>query len=537
MQRYIDDVPEVRPCITVGTHFFRVNNPDKKLTQAILSFNKNYNHIGPSAKKGPGGRIMYEVKNRFYSYIPVKEEYRYHIEQLDIFLELLENNGITPADVDLVEKFYKEAPKIEIKPREGFELRDYQKEIKSFILNKEVSQSRSRLASLPTGTGKTVIALNTITDLHCRIALTIPASYADKWKSDVLEQLDIEESDIYMVNSRTKLVKALSLAKDDAFYKVYIFNQETLASFYKEYESSWFSEFDEHYGSNPEDIFEKLGVGVTIIDEAHEAINMVFKLFTYMNVPLNIGLSGTFRTRDTFLLKIQKLIYPSEIRKNTVQMSKYIDFQATSYTFANIQRAKIRQTYNGAMYSQGAFEESIFKNKNKDILKNFLEMIDSYFVEDYLERKKDGEKCAIYASRIEMCEIIVAYLKHKHPGLDIRKYTGGDPYENAIEADIRVTTRGSCGTAIDIKRLISLITVDNVDSDVGNLQLLGRLRENKVSDTIPRFRQLYCANVPKHTAYQRNRHMIFSDRVATINYSRYPKPLDVGDNETLSDYR
>lgn len=535
--RYIDDVEIKKPSITIGTHFFSIKNPNEKINKVIINFNKNYTLIAPAVKRDKAGRVVYEVKARFYSTLIYNNEYRYHIEQLDSFLTCLEEVSVTPEDVDIIEKFYTDAPSIDIKAKEGWILRDYQEEVKKFLLDTSTSVSRSRLASLPTGTGKTVIALMSAVTLGKRIGIPVPAGYADKWKSDVLEQLDISEDDVYMVNSRSKLVKAISLAKEDTLCKVYIFNQETLASFYKEFESSEENSFKEMYGCHPEDIFETLKIGVTIIDETHEAINMVFKLFCYSNVPLNIGLSGTLRSRDPFFQKIQKLMYPMEIRYDKVKMAKYIEFMPTIYTYYNMDKLKLRTSFNGSMYSQAAYEQSIMKNKNKNVLKNFLKMIDHYFKEDYLDRKKEGERCAIYASRIEMCSLIVNYLKSKYPSLDIRKYTAEDPFENAVDADIRVTTRGSCGTAIDIKKLVSLITVDNVDSDVGNLQLLGRLRENKETDTVPRFRQLYCDKIPKHRQYQKNRHQIFSDRIVSCNYSRYGQPLDIPEGESFIDYR
>ena len=537
--RYIDDHEIKKPTLTIGTHFFRINDPNPKIIEVITNYARQYVQIGPSSKRNPGGKIKYEVKARFYRTSPIKNEYRFHIEQLDGLLTAFESAGISPSDIEVIEKQYTKAPECKVSVKEGWVLRDYQIDVKSFILNKAVSISRSRLASLPTGTGKTVIALGTVVDLDCRIGIPVPAGYTDKWKSDVLEQLDVSEEDIYMVTGRPALVKAIKKASEGIFYKVYIFSQETLASFYKEYETEYFKEFEEHYGVLPEDIFEKLGIGVTIIDETHESINMVFGMFTYMNVPLVIGLSGTLRSRDPFILKIQKLIFPATVRYEKVRMAKYISFLPTAYSFANIKACKLKLTYNGTMYSQAAYEESILKSKNPYLLKNFLKMIDTYFKEDFIDQKKDGERCAIYFSRVDMCELVTAFLKKKYPDMDIRKYTGEDPYENATEAEVRVTTRGSCGTAIDIKRLVSLITFDCVDSDVGNLQLLGRLRENKFSDTVPRFRQLYCQQIEKHAIYQRNRHEVFADRIKTVSYTRYTKPLDLDPlrAERLSDYR
>lgn len=545
--KYIDDVEVHKPTITVGTHFFRVNHAQGRIAQAISNYAQQFNQIGPSRERRPDGRPKFEVKARFYSFNPIKNEFRFHIEQLNDLLNAFERQNIGPLDIDIVSKEYTQGDVIDIEMKPGWTLRDYQVNVKDFILNKDISKSRSRLASLPTGTGKTVIALGTAIELKTRIAIPVPAGYGEKWVGDVLAQYNIDPSDTVLIGSGAKdpncpcekitLKKLLARVNGGNKYKCYVLSQETLASLYKAYETAYHAEFADEYGCEPEDLFEKLGTGVAIIDETHEAINMVFKMMMYMNIPLVIGLSGTLRSREQFILKIQSLMYPSEIRYDKVKMKRYIDFIATQYSFANISKCSIKTSAFGSnMYSQAIYEASVYKNKNKLILKNFLKMIDYYFKKDFLDRKKDNEKCAIYVARVELCSIIVAYLKKKYPDMDIRKYTGEDPFENAIESEVRVTTRGSCGTAIDIKGLVSLITFDCIDSDIGNLQLLGRLRENTKTDTIPRFRQLFCGSIPKHIAYQKTRHATVVDRVLSIRYERYGQPLDVPEEAGLNDY-
>lgn len=545
--KYIDDIEQLKPTITIGTHFFKINNAQGKIAESASKYAGQFNHMGLSREMGPNGRPKMEVKARFYTFIPLKNEFRFHIEQLNGLLDYFECSYIGPTDIDIVSKEYTKAPECTIKIKEGWILRDYQEAVKKFLLDTTISPSKSRLASLPTGTGKTVIGLSAAVALNCKIAIPVPAGYSDKWVGDVLEQLEVKPEEIMMIGSGSKpegaeykkvsVRKAIEIAKqEDCPYKVFVLSQETLASYYKEYEKSYFEGFEEHWGCHPEDLFETLGVGVAIIDETHEAINMVFRMMTYMNLPLVIGLSGTLRSREDFVIGIQKLMFPSEVRYDKVKMQKYIHFLPTSYQFANLHKNKIKISFGGNMYSQAAYEQSLYNNKNKLIFKNLLKMFDKYFKEDYLDRRKPGEKCAIYVSRVELCEILVKYLKFKYPTIDIRKYTSADPFENAIDSEVRVTTRGSCGTAIDIKKLVSIITFDNVDSDVGNLQLLGRLRENKETDTIPYFRQLYCASIPKHVGYQKTRHQLFSDRVANITYSRHNQPLDIEEGASLNDY-
>jgi superfamily II DNA or RNA helicase len=119
-----------------------------------------------------------------------------------------------------------------------------------------------------------------------------------------------------------------------------------------------------------------------------------------------------------------------------------------------------------------------------------------------------------------MCTEYTKVLKDRYPDLDVRRYVEDDPYENIIEADIRVTTVQSGGTAIDIPKLRVAIMTVSIDSPVSNLQALGRLRELKDRDV--KFYYLYCVQIPKQVQYHRNRKLLFEPKVASVVELHYP---------------
>ena len=93
-----------------------------------------------------------------------------------------------------------------------------------------------------------------------------------------------------------------------------------------------------------------------------------------------------------------------------------------------------------------------------------------------------------------------------------------DPYENAIEADIRVSTVLSGGTAIDIPNLRTALMTNSIQSPVSNLQALGRLRQLKDRDVT--FSYMVNFHIPKQVDYHNRKKELFADRAVSFKELR-----------------
>ena len=100
------------------------------------------------------------------------------------------------------------------------------------------------------------------------------------------------------------------------------------------------------------------------------------------------------------------------------------------------------------------------------------------------------------------------------------RYVEDDPYEHVIESDIRVSTLGSSGTAIDIPGLRCVILTISVRSIQSNEQVMGRLR--KLPDRDVKFYAWNAANVPKQVEYQKQRIELLRDKVLLTRHLVYP---------------
>ena len=363
-------------------------------------------------------------------------------------------------------------------------------------------------------THNTVIALAASSVLKTRTSIIVLPTFAEKWVSDRTGIVYVDPKEVLLVQGSKQLKKLIGVAQNyELDYKFIIISLRTIQSFYKAYEKyKDFIEEEEGYECLPEDLCEVLKIGSIIIDESHLNLHAVYKLLSYTNVPKVMALTATMLSNDSRIDRIQKFMFPKEIRFDGIKPAKYIKVYAIAYRFDNIQASRIRTNeYGSTVYSHTAFEKSIMRDYKTMV--GYMRLIDYIVNIGYIEKYIQGDKLAIYVASVSLCNELTKYLKAKHPQIDIRRYVEQDPYENVIDADIRITTILSAGTAIDIPNLRAIIMTNNVLSPISNIQTLGRLR--KLKDRDVKFYYLYCEQIPKHQQFHKKRMELFSDRVLT----------------------
>jgi superfamily II DNA or RNA helicase len=410
---------------------------------------------------------------------------------------------------------------IDVNMMPGWELRDYQVDVVDFIVNATPGDHRSRLVALPTGKGKTLCALYAISKIKTRTLLFILPTYIDRWADEIPKVLSITKKDILVIRGSGQLKSMLYSALDEELYaKFIVISIPTMKNYIKAYEQNPYNLDDEGYGCNPEQMCRVLGIGTVIIDETHQHLHGVYKILSYTHVPKVVALSATMVSDDPVIKKIQRTMFPSEIRYDSVSMDLYIKVYAVAYQFLDIHKSRIRTTEFGSNnYSHHAFEKSVIKNQ--DTLSNYLEMINKVVTVGYIEEYVTEDEMLIFASSLNMCRIICDHLRLRHPHLDINTFVESDPYTNLMDSDICVTTIGSAGTAHDIPNLRTVLLTTNIDSIQSNIQVLGRLRDLKTRDT--KFYYLYCEQITKQVRYHNKKVELFRDRAACIKHVKYPK--------------
>jgi superfamily II DNA or RNA helicase len=298
-----------------------------------------------------------------------------------------------------------------------------------------------------------------------------------------------------------------------------------MAVFYKDYEKQSGNIENTGYDITPTEFHNLLGIGLSVYDEVHKALNLVYKSISYSHTSLILGLSATMESLNTKVEDIQHLMFPNTIRFDEIKMKKYIELLSIKYEFMVFNPKRIRTTMFGSnMYNDIAFEHSICNNPS--LLKSYLEM--QFYIMRHLFKGgcdfyQPGDKAIVFASSVKMCTHLTEYLQEKYPELDIRRYAENDPYENLMEADVRVTTIKSGSTGHDIPGLTYCQMTSNIQSIVANKQARGRLRE--IVGRNLRFCYTYCGQVDRHVEYNKSRLKMFADGVKSIKELTIPFKL------------
>lgn len=503
--------------LTIYSHFFKLTHIQPRAEACIIRFCTRY-AIKQWVKENR--RNVLKVTKVFAVRTRNKKEYRFHIGQLEDFYKILRDDQILDSMYTVATKPLYTPTDITIAIRSGWVLRDYQQNAHDFILEESMDDNHSRLVAMATGTGKTATAIITTATFKKRTMIVVLAAYVDKWIEDINKTVDAKKGDIVVVQGG-KSLKDLTYSEPTAKYVIISLN--TIKNYFKAYEQHPDAlEEEEGYGYPPEELCEQLDIGCIIIDEVHQHLHAVYKFLTYTHVPKVIALSATLMSDDPLIKQIQHQMFPKEIRFDKVKMEQYIRCYSTSYFFTDINKDKIRTTeFNSNTYSHNAFEKSILRRPK--VTENYMKLIGNLLHMGYIEHYHRGDKAAVFVSSIAMADHVTEWLKHKYPDLDVRRYVEQDPYENVIDADIRVTTVLSAGTAVDIPNLVAVVMTINMKSSVFNLQTLGRLR--KIPDRTVRFYWIHCNQISKHHEFHEHRMEIFQDRVESIKEFHYPYGL------------
>ena len=502
--------------IVVRSHSFVIKNPTRAMIPLIYQLSSNYTQHGMVFDRDKRRNVWKPLKT-FAIYVDGGHEFRFHIGQYDEFTRMLGDYHIDRSSYEIFEEADYETDDVELEMKGDKTLYPEQINAQEFILNPSGRENNSSMIMMPTGSGKTVLALDTVTKIGKRFAIMVLGGYVDKWVKDITENMKISKDEIAVIQGSDSLQRCTNYPDSGLpIPKAFVISINTISKWYKLYEESQLNPVLEAYACMPYDFYEHLKIGVVVFDEVHQHLHAVYRSFTYTHIPKTIALSATLISKDPLIRKVQSIMFPHSKRYDKVKMKQYITSHACAYHIMNFSTSGIQTTEWGQKtYSHNAFERSILSKKHKRLKEQYLKMISDLTEEAYISRKVEGDKLAIFVSSKAMADEVVQHLKYLYPSLDIRTYLQENDYKDVIEPDIRVTTILSAGTAIDIPNLrVSIMTI-SIDSPVANLQTFGRLREMKhrEKDNDVHFYYLYCSSIPKQVEYHENKLLLLADRV------------------------
>jgi len=488
--------------IVTYSHFFKCIKLTPKGVAMCNLFSKRFVQYGWLPERG---RYIRKALKVFAARTEDKTEYRFHINTLKSFIDLLNNNGIPNTLYKLEEYSIPEAEDIEFSLKEGIKLRDYQEPIAEYFTQE---LPRSKFLGLKMGYGKGICTMAGLQELGKRFTVIVKPMYIEKWHDELIEKCNIVSQEILIVKGSGQLMALLELAKHNQITaKAIIISNVTMQNWLKVYEKYGMESIDLGYAFVPEDLHTKLKAGCRIIDEVHQSFWLNAKIDLYTHVRKSISLSATLVNNDPFIEDMYKMVHPLHTRYREVHTEPYIESYAVLYRFNNPDKIRTME-YGAKSFSMNAVERSIMKHI--PTLKNYLKLIDYSLEIGFLQHQRKKKKCLIFAYSIEMINLIVSHIKQKFPKYDTRRYVSEDPWEDLMQPDIIVSTLGSAGTAVDIPDLTNVILTNSVSSIQSNLQSFGRLRELKGEHNTVQFHYFVMTDVQKSMDYHAEKKSLFA---------------------------
>lgn len=501
--------------LTIASHYFKVSQLSIRMEKVANDF--AYRFVKYGIVRQPQGRFIRQMVAVFAASNAARTEYRFHINALEEFKRYIQERYITSNLYKTTVLDFVEAKPLELVMDPKWKLYDYQEPVVEYLL--KPGKPHARFVGIQTGKGKTLSASFGMVSFGKVTVVIIKPMYIEKWIGD-FEKLTNANSkargkptDIMAVRGSAALMSMLQLAKDDELKaKIIIISNVTMQGWIKEYEKVGArAMLEQGYACTPEELFPTLKAGLRLVDEVHQDLHLNMKIDLYTHVERSFSLSATLLNNDSFIQKMQELMYPSQERYQGGALHKYIASIAYLYHLKP-ERKYQTQEFGSSTYSHIAYERSIMRNQ--DFMESYFSMIKTIVNQAYVQKRKPGQKFAVFVASIAMATALTEYLSDAFKDVDVQRYVEDDPYDNLIKADLRVTTIISGGTAHDIPNLIGLLLTTSIDSIQANIQVLGRLREI-VGDEVW-FLYLACMDIPKQMLFHERKTAMLNERAKSL---------------------
>ena len=446
----------------------------------------------------------HEFNPRLKRMIPTKRYIRFNSITEKLYLP----TNITPEIINLFEDmgfeyelkkepFY-ETRDIKIKMKKSFVPREHQVPVIEYLKNKE--PYRKGLA-IQTGSGKTVSAIAGMV-AYGKVGMIVVSKLHHQWAESLFQFTDIKEDQLCIIQGFQSLANIIESEKKP---EVFVFSLETLRAYCLQ---------QGHYETLPsfEQFVKYFGIGTKIMDEVHLNFHADTLIDLSCNVPNNIYLTATFTSGNPGTRRIFNRIYPPELRFGNKILKKYTTAYCCGYRGNVPEKKVVRQRgYNHVKYEQ-------YLLKRPTYLSDYLDRVVSSLVySHYINRRKSGQKLAIFFSTIDMVEAAYQWCIKQFPELKVSKYIAGVKDDVLKTSDIIVTTPKSMSVGTDVKNLITVINTVSTKSPPAVLQICGRLREIPGVET--QFVELCDVNIMAQRRHQHERQKVLTPTV--VDYKKY----------------
>lgn len=346
-------------------------------------------------------------------------------------------------------------------------LRPIQTSIMQKIITSRKSAYNEWFVHLQTGLGKTVLASYLSVSFGLKTMITcFSTTVLSQWIATYQQKTNVPAEKILYINSGKILTRIIEHKLDPQDYDIYICTPGILTEFASKYDYAYLTE-----------IFDYLGIGLLIYDEAHRNMGNISKINALTNVKNTLYLSADYGQGDPFkekmylnVIRNAEVIEPEIEEKYETRNTKILVVDYDSQP-NSIEKESIYNRYGFS--SQYYMEYQL----NRGIIFDVVS-----FIVDTIKKTDTEFRTLILVTRIDHVDRMWNYLKTKYPQYTIGRYHSMlDSEEKEFTlttANIIVSTYQSFGTGVDtpdIKYVIGL----NQSNKVEDNQAAGRARPPK----------------------------------------------------------
>lgn len=425
-----------------------------------------------------------KLENFFRIFDPVTHSYKYETMYYDS-----ENKRLyLPRGLDIwyIEKMFGESAEILVNkfnpyyvfdecmvnklPRD-----DVQKKALRFMLCKnEYSSLETRTqfsVNLATGKGKTYLTIATIMYLGIRgIVITTVSDWLRQWRDKILESTDMAQKGVYIISGSNNINRLMRMTpKQLSDIKIFLVTHATLRNY-----------ADTHGWESIGKLFEVLGVGIKIYDEAHLDFQNLCMIDYFTNVWRTYYLTATPGKSNDDENRIYKLSFKNVpsidlFDADTDPHTKYIAiFFNSRPTPSQISNCKNKYGIDRNKYTDYVVDQQEFHKLSTVVLDLANKLAPD-----------PNSKILIYIGTNNAIFKFKQWLEETHPELtgSIGVYTSlvsKEEKKSVISSKrIILSTTKSAGAALDIYGLkVTICLAEPYKSEIIAKQSLGRTRDN-----------------------------------------------------------
>lgn len=508
----------MEPIVKKYTHHFIVSGVDSVYQRGIEAYVRRLveteNNMDTFGNMHTINLRVYAVKHQF------ELAYRFHINHLDDLTQFLNAGGLRFNVGEIIDVYDPTPANFEVK--DGWVPRADQVPVIEYLSAPGVK----KVVDAQTGSGKTIMTMFALAKAKVRCALVIKPMYISRWM-DVLVGKDMVfknfgSKNVMTVRGSAQMASIINLALAGELTPDFIIiSNRTYINYIQHYDTNGPSE---EYGfCKPEDLWETLGVGIRLIDEAHQDFFGCFLTDLHSHVPKTIELSGSLDPDKDFLKVMYEVMYPKALRMNTGEYKRYVDVIALLYSI-DLDMGIPRTTRRGrSSYSQAAYEEAIIKVPKR--CRRLQDMMHSVCENFFMSERLPDHKLLVFFDTVGMCALMADYYQELYPDLYVSKYTEEEDPEVLDEADIIIATPASAGTAVDITNLQQVHSFVMRSSTQALIQMIGRLRKLSTDEISPKYIYLCTNDILTHQKYQYKIHDVYRYRAKSQEQRSLPNVI------------